>query len=64
MAGFALLSGYSQLYVGNHYFSDVLAGLVLGSLMGYISYQSVKSELAADGDLQKPKVSMKLVFPL
>ncbi|NQT97948.1 MAG: phosphatase PAP2 family protein [Candidatus Marinimicrobia bacterium] len=36
MAGFALLSGYSQIYVGNHYLSDVLAGLLVGYLTGYL----------------------------
>jgi len=34
--GFALLSGYSQVYTGNHYISDVLAGLTLGILTGVI----------------------------
>jgi len=34
--GFALLSGYSQIYTGNHYISDVLAGLLVGCLTGYL----------------------------
>lgn len=32
---YALLSGYSQVYVGNHYVSDVLAGWAIGSLIGW-----------------------------
>lgn len=38
LAGFALLSGFSQIYVGNHYCGDVLAGLVVGSLVGVLVY--------------------------
>ena len=34
--GFVLLSGYSQVYTGNHYISDVLAGLTLGILTGVV----------------------------
>jgi membrane-associated phospholipid phosphatase len=34
MIGYTLLSGYSQVYVGNHYVSDVLAGWVLGWITG------------------------------
>ncbi|MBC8401797.1 MAG: phosphatase PAP2 family protein [Candidatus Marinimicrobia bacterium] len=41
MAGFALLSGYSQIYVGNHYISDVLAGMLLGGLVGYLVNETV-----------------------
>ncbi len=32
LATYIFLSGYSQVYVGNHYLGDVLGGLVLGSL--------------------------------
>lgn len=34
MMGYTLLSGYSQVYVGNHYVSDVIAGWVIGWLTG------------------------------
>jgi len=30
MIGYTLMSGYSQVYVGNHYVSDVIVGWVLG----------------------------------
>ena len=30
MIGYALISGYSQVYVGNHYVSDVIAGWFIG----------------------------------
>jgi hypothetical protein len=34
MIGYTLLSGYSQVYVGNHYVSDVIAGWILGWITG------------------------------
>ena len=34
LLGYAVLSGYSQMYVGNHYPSDVLAGALLGYNVG------------------------------
>ncbi len=30
MIGYVLITGYSQVYVGNHYISDIVAGWVLG----------------------------------
>ena len=30
LIGYTLVSGYSQVYVGNHYISDILAGWMLG----------------------------------
>ena len=30
MIGYTLISGYSQVYVGNHYVSDIIAGWFLG----------------------------------
>jgi len=44
MVGFALLSGYSQIYVGNHYIGDVLAGLLVGCLTGYLGYRLMLPE--------------------
>ena len=35
---FALLSAYSQIYTGNHYVGDILAGLALGYLGGQFIY--------------------------
>jgi undecaprenyl-diphosphatase len=36
---FALLVGYSRVYLGVHYPSDILGGAVLGSVMGYLGYK-------------------------
>lgn len=36
---FAALMGYTRLYVGIHYPTDVLAGLVTGVLCGYLAYR-------------------------
>ncbi|MCK5330629.1 MAG: phosphatase PAP2 family protein [Candidatus Marinimicrobia bacterium] len=44
MAGFALLSCYSQIYVGNHYVSDVMAGMLLGGLVGYLVNEIVAED--------------------
>ncbi len=34
MVAMTLLTGYSQIYVGNHYLGDVLAGAVIGCVVG------------------------------
>ncbi|MEA1880903.1 MAG: phosphatase PAP2 family protein [Candidatus Marinimicrobia bacterium] len=38
MIGYTLISGYSQVYVGNHYVSDVIAGWFLGWVTGRYFY--------------------------
>lgn len=43
MIGYALISGYSQIYVGNHYISDVIAGWVLGWATARIFHYSSES---------------------
>ena len=37
LLGYAALSGYSQMYVGNHYPSDVFAGAILGYGVGEVT---------------------------
>lgn len=34
---YVVLSGWSQIYVGNHYFGDVLGGLLVGTIIGDIA---------------------------
>ncbi|MFQ6042835.1 MAG: phosphatase PAP2 family protein [Candidatus Poribacteria bacterium] len=43
LLGYAVLSGYSQMYVGNHYPSDVFVGAMLGYSVGELTlhYQTV-----------------------
>jgi len=41
--GYIFLTGYSQIYTGNHCLSDVLAGWVLGFTIGNILNKSIKS---------------------
>jgi undecaprenyl-diphosphatase len=35
--GLAILAGISRVYFGVHYLSDVLAGFVLGFILGWLS---------------------------
>ncbi len=44
MIGYVLISGYSQIYVGNHYVSDILAGWILGWATALIFHYSSKSD--------------------
>lgn len=32
----ALIISLAQVYVGRHYFSDIMAGAALGSMMGFL----------------------------
>ena len=36
---FALIVCYSRVYLGVHYPSDILGGMILGSAMGFLGYQ-------------------------
>lgn len=43
MISFAFLVGFSRIFIGAHYFSDVLAGAIFGTLLGILHYLSVKA---------------------
>ncbi|MBH30483.1 MAG: hypothetical protein CMG71_00650 [Candidatus Marinimicrobia bacterium] len=38
---YVALSAWSQVYVGNHYFSDVVAGVLLGSFIGSVMHEQM-----------------------
>lgn len=42
---FALCVGYSRIYLGVHYLGDVVFGAVLGILIGYLVYLTIKKLL-------------------
>lgn len=39
MLAFALVNGYSRIYLGKHFFFDVLGGFILGTLIAYGVYK-------------------------
>lgn len=39
MIFWALLNSYSRIYLGVHFISDILAGLLFGSLIGFLVYE-------------------------
>jgi len=43
MIGYTLVSGYSQVYVGNHYISDVIAGWLLGWVTATLLHRSFET---------------------
>ena len=46
--GMALCMGLSRLYVGVHYPSDVLAGILVGVFCGWLAWSVLRKLLAAD----------------
>ena len=44
LAGYTLLTGYSQVYVGNHYVSDVIAGWVVGYAVAFFSNNLINNK--------------------
>ena len=39
MLSFALANGYSRVYLGKHYFFDVIGGFILGAILAWTVYQ-------------------------
>jgi undecaprenyl-diphosphatase len=44
LAGYTLITGYSQVYVGNHYVSDVIAGWVVGYAVAFFSNNLINNK--------------------
>ena len=41
MLSFAFANGYSRIYLGKHYFFDVIGGFILGGLIAWIIYKTM-----------------------
>jgi undecaprenyl-diphosphatase len=64
---YAFLTGYSRIYLGVHFISDIVAGALAGVLLGYAVYQLYNLSriylLKTDrGDLKKPLYSKQSVY--
>ncbi|WP_294068641.1 phosphatase PAP2 family protein, partial [Proteiniphilum sp. UBA1028] len=38
----ALLNSYTRVYLGVHFVSDILAGMIVGSVLGYLFYELLR----------------------
>jgi undecaprenyl-diphosphatase len=64
---YAFLTGYSRIYLGVHFISDIAAGALVGVLLGYAVYQLYNLSriyfLKTDReDLKKPLYSKQSVY--
>lgn len=48
------LNCYSRMYLGVHYPSDIMAGLLVGALLAGCCYWAIKRVLRADGEAARP----------
>lgn len=48
------LNCYSRMYLGVHYPSDIMAGLLVGALLAGCCYWAIKHVLRADGEVARP----------
>ena len=48
------LNCYSRMYLGVHYPSDIMAGLLVGALLAACCYLAIKHVLRADGEVARP----------
>lgn len=45
MLSFALFNGYSRIYLGKHYFFDVIGGFILGAIGAYLFYHLLRAAI-------------------
>jgi len=60
MIGYAIISGYSQVYVGNHYVSDVIAGWVLGYVVASFIYKLHINKPGYSGVIPQLKIAIPI----
>ncbi len=60
MVSYTFLSGYSQVYVGNHYVSDIVAGWVLGWATAKLFYNTIESSQNKSMNTSLFKISIPL----
>lgn len=56
----AVINSYSRLYIGVHYPGDILVGVIIGSLIGYICYAVVARISKAYGLIDRAKINEPL----
>jgi len=59
LTGIAVLTGYSQIFVGNHYISDVLAGGMIGYLVAR-SVHDITNKKVARFEKSSPSFTLKI----
>ena len=63
LSAFAIISAYSQVYVGNHYVSDVLGGLAIGFLIGkLVLIPDKETSSSPQPRMVSPKPPLNLTF--
>ena len=60
MIGYTFLSGYSQVYVGNHYVSDVIFGWALGYAVASLFYKLYNNNTGNSGVIPQLKIAIPL----
>jgi len=60
MIGYVLVTGYSQIYVGNHFISDVIAGWIVGWTTAQFVHTSFESHKIKPTDTPLLRISIPL----